>query len=246
MDRTHGGSSSRRTRSSSIPRSPRCRQGEDSQCSCRRRSHPSLRRPRDMPARQRCEGCSKRRDRRTNLEDVKRTSHITSGELEKSLSAVFGQVDPTRVVSVRANVGRERNRTSPLARQSSTASPPLTLVGDRSYEATDQLAPRDEVREDEPKASAAGLDGGDDLVHVVADDAEADVLRELLDDLKARQLTKDGVREPGELTSSESGLSCLSHHIGLIQNDELESSTAADWISSLALPVRSCRAAHLP
>lgn len=48
-EETHGGSSSQRTRSSSIPQSPQCRKGEGSRYSCRPPSRRSLRTLRDMP-----------------------------------------------------------------------------------------------------------------------------------------------------------------------------------------------------
>ena len=55
----------------------------------------------------------------------------------------------------------------------------------------------------EPEARTATLDGGDDLVDVVADDAEADVLRILLDDAPERGLRGGG------------------HHVGFVEDDEL-------------------------
>ena len=55
----------------------------------------------------------------------------------------------------------------------------------------------------EPEAGAPTLDGGHDLVHVVADDAEPHVLRVLLDDATERCLCRGR------------------HHVRLVEDDEL-------------------------
>ena len=55
----------------------------------------------------------------------------------------------------------------------------------------------------EPEARTTALDSGNALVDVVADDAEADVLRVLLDDAAERGLRGGG------------------HHVGFVEDDEL-------------------------
>jgi len=85
------------------------------------------------------------------------------------------------------------------------------------------------ARGSSPETSTTRLDGGDDLVDVVADDAEANVLGELLDDCEPRwkgvsSFSSPKLAERGR-TSTESRLGSLGHHVGFVQDDELETGT---------------------
>jgi hypothetical protein len=80
--------------------------------------------------------------------------------------------------------------TSPARRRDSGASQLLGVVEDRSFRRRGELSlgaiAEERARGSSPESSTTRLDGGDDLVDVVADDAEANVLGELLDDCAPR------------------------------------------------------------
>lgn len=101
------------------------------------------------------------------------------------------------------------------------------------WESTSQRRIEHEMKrleKDAPEAGAARLDGRDDFVDVVADDAEAHVLRVLLDDcedewMELARRGEEGGREQGR-TAAESGLGGGRHHVGLVEDDELEAEPA--------------------
>jgi hypothetical protein len=122
------------------------------------------------------------------LQYVQRAPHVPACELEQRRAAVGRNVHPAVHVSVEGAVGGQGRRR-------------ILLGGD------DALHPTRDFRLGEwaeAEARAAALDGGCDLADVVADDAEADVARVLLDD------------------TPERGLRGLSHRVCLVEHDELE------------------------
>jgi hypothetical protein len=70
-----------------------------------------------------------------------------------------------------------------------------------------------------PKPRTTGLNSGGDLVDVITQDAESDVLRMLLDHSSSARSNSSSTRE---LTSAQSGLGLICHHIRLVQNHQLE------------------------
>ena len=129
----------------------------------------------------------------TRLEDVQRATHIALRKLQQSLLPLRRDLHPV-TLPLLARAERQSRIETPKARIHAPLCLDVTI--------NPLLDLRDGERR-EAKARAAALDGGDDLVDVVADDAEADVLRVLLDD------------------AAERGLCRRRHHVGLIEDDEL-------------------------
>lgn len=87
-----------------------------------------------------------------------------------------------------------------------------------------------------PEAGAARLDGGDNLVDIVADDAEAHVLGVLLDDCGVLPpVSAAAAREVAEQrrgrTATERRLGGCRHHVGLVEDDELEAESGLEEVS---------------
>ena len=138
------------------------------------------------------------------LQNVEYATHVAACEAEEGGFAVGGDGGAgggpmSAIALVETHEKREAQRVpsnytagkehySPL-RHNHQVHPPLHLL-DR------------QGREAEPRTPT--LDGRRDLANIVADDAEADVARVLLDD------------------ATESGLGSLGHHVGLVEDDELE------------------------
>lgn len=74
-----------------------------------------------------------------------------------------------------------------------------------------------------PEPSASRLHGRNDLVDIVANDAEAHILRVLFNHFFIIIVNFDSRDSSSRRTSSQCRLSRLCHHVGLVENDELES-----------------------
>jgi hypothetical protein len=122
------------------------------------------------------------------LQYVQRAPHVPACELEQRRAAVGCDVHPAVHVSVEGAVGGQGRR--------------RILLG--GYDALHTTRDFRLGEWAEAEARAAALDSGCDLADVVADDAEADVARVLLDDAPERSLC--GLR----------------HRVRLVEHDKLE------------------------
>jgi hypothetical protein len=123
-----------------------------------------------------------------SLQHVQRAPHVPACELEQRRAAVGCDVHPEVHASVEGMVGGPGRRH-------------ILFGGDDALHTTRDFRLGERA---EAETRAAALDGGCDLADVVADDAEADVARVLLDDTPERSLCG------------------LCHRVCLIEYDELE------------------------
>lgn len=143
---------------------------------------------------------------RTHLKDVQSPTHVTTRKLEQSTATIFRQVDPafaserfSPMVCQPVDSCHESRRAKGAdfscemtwLRRFSTSIcgkganlPTHSGVSTRRPVRRGCLGTEQPSESDLPEASATRLNGGDDLVDVVADDAEADVLGILLDDCR--------------------------------------------------------------
>ena len=152
-------------------------------------------------------------ERRAHLQDVQRASHVTLAQPQERLSPVCGQLHLLLLNDVLQPPLDFRDRQRAKSGQGRNISHALTM--------------QERVAHGLPETGAARLDGWDDAIDVVADDAEAHVLRVLFDDcvLEYWPSAVSGMRRARRLcrghTSSKGSLRLLRHHVGLVQNDEL-------------------------
>lgn len=176
------------------------------------------------------------------LQDVEGSAHVSAREGHQRLHPILTHVHP--------GVGDGAAAPGPGGEQG-TAGPPISplLLDDVLQPGHHQLWGEGP----EAEAGAAGLQGRDDLGEVVADEAKAGVLGELLDHcmragergwspwLQPPVMRGNQECHPSPLTSSQSILCILCHGISFIQDDELEAFPGTERDEGALLPAASRR-----